>query len=161
MKKYLKKITTRLLVQLVVLFTLLIAPLGIMAPVFAHGCLSDDGHGSLSDCLDAGSCANTTGANCAPQASAETKVNSTIKLVLNMLSFIVGIIAVIMVIVGGLKYITSSGESSNVSSAKNTILYAIIGLIVVVLAQVIVRFVLQKTATVPAGGPPATMIRST
>ncbi len=49
-----------------------------------------------------------------------------------------------MIIVGGLKYITSGGDSGNITSAKNTILYAIVGLIVVALAQIIVRFVLQR-----------------
>jgi hypothetical protein len=55
-----------------------------------------------------------------------------------------------MLIFGGLKYITSGGESSNISAAKNTILFAIIGLIVVALAQVIVQFALNR-ASAPAG----------
>jgi cytochrome bd-type quinol oxidase subunit 2 len=84
-----------------------------------------------------------TGGNCDP-ASAGTSVESVVRTVINLLSLIVGIVAVIMIIIGGLKYITSSGDSANVSSAKNTILYAIIGLVVVALAQVIVRFVLNK-----------------
>jgi hypothetical protein len=71
-------------------------------------------------------------------------VESTIGTIINLLSLIVGVVAVIMIIIGGLKYITSAGDSNNVSSAKNTILYAIIGLVVVALAQVIVRFVLDK-----------------
>lgn len=72
-------------------------------------------------------------------------VNKTLKLGINIFSMIVGFAAIIMIIVGGLKYITSGGESSNISGAKNTILYAIIGLVVVALAQVVVRFVLDKT----------------
>lgn len=63
---------------------------------------------------------------------------------INLLSVAVGVIAVIMVIIGGLKYIMSSGDSNNINSAKNTILYAIIGLVIVAFAQVIVRFVLDK-----------------
>lgn len=63
---------------------------------------------------------------------------------INMFSLVVGLIAIIMIIIGGIKYITSSGEAANVNSAKNTILYAIIGLVVVALAQVIVRYVLKK-----------------
>lgn len=78
-------------------------------------------------------------------------VDGTVKLAISFLSFIVGIAAVIMVMVGGFKYITSSGDSNNISSAKNTILYAIIGLVVAVLAQIIVRFVLNQAAPVPAG----------
>jgi hypothetical protein len=64
--------------------------------------------------------------------------------VVNFLSVIVGVVAVIMIIVGGFRYITSGGESSNVSGAKNTLIYAIVGLIIVALAQFIVHFVLGQ-----------------
>jgi hypothetical protein len=72
------------------------------------------------------------------------KVNKTITLIINIFSIVVGIVAVIMIVLGGLKYITSGGDSNNVTSAKNTILYAVVGLVVVALAQFIVRFVLGK-----------------
>lgn len=85
----------------------------------------------------------STGTEC-PDASAD--VSNIVKTVIDVLSWIVGIISVIMVIVGGLKYILSSGDSNNVNSAKNTILYAIIGLVIVLLAQVIVRFVVNTAA---------------
>ena len=49
-----------------------------------------------------------------------------------------------MIIVGGLRYITSGGESSNISGAKTTIIYALVGLVIVALAQFIVHFVLNK-----------------
>lgn len=71
-------------------------------------------------------------------------VDRIIKLVINIFSLIVGVVSVIMIIIGGLKYITSGGDSGNITGAKNTILYAIIGLVVVALAQVVVKFVLQK-----------------
>jgi Type IV secretion system pilin len=81
-------------------------------------------------------------------AGSEDSVNELITNIVNIFSVIVGIIAVIMIIWGGLKYITSGGDSGNVTGAKNTILYAIIGLIIVALAQIIVRFVLgQATNT--------------
>lgn len=73
-----------------------------------------------------------------------TKINNLVHTVINLLSAIVGVVAVIMIIVGGLRYITSGGNDANVTSAKNTLLYAIIGLIIVALAQIIVRFVLTK-----------------
>jgi hypothetical protein len=63
---------------------------------------------------------------------------------LSLALFLVGIVAVIMIIVGGLRYITSGGNDASVTSAKNTILYAIIGLVIVALAQVLVRFTLSK-----------------
>jgi cytochrome bd-type quinol oxidase subunit 2 len=74
-----------------------------------------------------------------------TRLNKIISTVINIVSIVVGVVAVIMIVFGGLKYITSGGESSNVSSAKNTIIYAIVGLVVVALAQFIVRFVLDKS----------------
>lgn len=74
-----------------------------------------------------------------------SKVNDLIAKIINILSVIVGIIAVIMIIIGGFRYITSGGSSEKITSAKNTILYAIIGLIIVALAQVIVRFILTRT----------------
>lgn len=77
---------------------------------------------------------------------ARDRFNSIIHSIINLFSLVVGVVSVIMIIVGGLKYITSGGDSGNVSGAKNTILYAIIGLVIVALSQVIVRFVLNKFA---------------
>ncbi len=87
-----------------------------------------------------------------------SQASSLIRLAINVFSLVVGVIAVIMIIIGGVKYITSSGDSNNVNSAKNTILYALIGLVVVALAQVIVRFVIHKTATLPECPPGATTL---
>lgn len=84
------------------------------------------------------------GTNCDDGGQATSKVNGLIKLIINIFSIVVGVVSVIMIIIGGLKYITSSGDSNNVTSAKNTILYAIIGLVVVALAQFVVQFVLAK-----------------
>ena len=75
-----------------------------------------------------------------------TRIENVIKTVINIFSAIVGAVSIIMIILGGFKYITSSGDSNNISSAKNTILYAIVGLVVVAFAQVIVQFVLERTA---------------
>jgi len=93
-----------------------------------------------------GASLSTTAANDCTGSNtvAESKVNNILTQVINIFSLVVGVISVIMIIVGGLKYITSGGDSGNVTGAKNTILYAIIGLVVVALAQVIVKFVLAK-----------------
>lgn len=71
--------------------------------------------------------------------------------VVNWFSLIIGIIAVIMLIYGGFRYITSGGSSERVGSAKNTLIYAIIGLVIVALAQIIVHFVLNQTSTAVTG----------
>lgn len=78
-----------------------------------------------------------------PDTSGE--VNGLLKTAISIFSVVIGFIAVIMIIIGGLRYITSAGDSNAVNGAKNTLLYAIIGLVIVALAQVIVRFVLSKT----------------
>ena len=64
--------------------------------------------------------------------------------IINIFSVVVGIVAVIMIIVAGFKYITSGGDSGNITSAKHTLVYAIIGLVVVALSQSIVQFVLDN-----------------
>lgn len=115
----------------------------LVAPVVAPGVVSAqilDCEGSIAECADQG--AKQTD----PEGDddAEGRLGSLIETVINIFSIVVGVVSVIMIIIGGLKYITSGGDSGNVSGAKNTILYAVIGLVVVVLAQIIVRFVLQR-----------------
>jgi hypothetical protein len=83
-------------------------------------------------------------ASCTSDAHGTTSVNSIIKATVNILSWVVGIAAVIMVIVGGFRFVTAGGDSSNVAAARSTILYAIIGLVVAASAQAIVHFVLAK-----------------
>ena len=74
----------------------------------------------------------------------EGDFNDLLAKIINIISVIVGVVAVIMIIFGGFRYITSGGSPEKVTGAKNTILYGIIGLIIVALAQVIVRFVLKQ-----------------
>lgn len=64
----------------------------------------------------------------------------------NIMLFAVGILAVIMIIWGGIRYVLSGGDSGAVSSAKKTILYAVVGLIVAILAYAIVNFVITTIA---------------
>ncbi len=71
----------------------------------------------------------------------DTSFSGIIASVINILSMLVGAVSVIMIIVGGFKYITSNGDANSTKGAKDTIMYALIGLIIVLFAQVIVRFV--------------------
>lgn len=64
--------------------------------------------------------------------------------ILNTFTFIVGAIAVLMIVVGGLRYVTSNGDASQLTSAKNTILYAAIGLVLAAMSNAIVNFVLTN-----------------
>ena len=85
-----------------------------------------------------------SGSDCSSTPQGQVSLNDVIKVAINVLSIIIGVAAVIMVMVGGFRYITAGGDSNNVTSAKNTIMYAIIGLVIVALAQALVQFVLNK-----------------
>jgi type III secretory pathway component EscT len=85
-----------------------------------------------------------TDSNGCKAKSGALTLNGILKNIVNLLSILVGIVSVIMIIVGGFKYITSGGDSSNVQSAKNTIIYAVAGLVVVAISQGLVKFVLNK-----------------
>lgn len=61
-----------------------------------------------------------------------------------IVAVIAGVAAVIMIIIGAIKYVTSGGDSSAAGSAKNTIIFALIGLVVIVLAQAIITFVVSQ-----------------
>lgn len=64
--------------------------------------------------------------------------------IINILLFAIGIISVIMIIIGGLRYVISGGNSTAVTAAKNTILYAIVGLVVAIFAFAIINWVLDS-----------------
>ena len=64
--------------------------------------------------------------------------------VVNVVLFVLGAVAVIMIIIGGFRYVVSGGDSSSVTAAKNTIFYAVIGLIIAILAYAIVNFVVNS-----------------
>ncbi len=94
--------------------------------------------------------ATLNGVNCAQGAGTPTELfgeGSIFTTVVNILLFIIGAICVIMLIWGGIRYTTSAGNSASVTSAKNTIMYAIIGLIIAFLAFAIVNWVLGSIST--------------
>ena len=70
--------------------------------------------------------------------------NGIFKTITNVLLFIIGAISVIMLIIGGIRYTVSNGDSAAVTSAKNTILYAVIGIVVAILAYALVNFVITS-----------------
>ncbi len=125
---------------------------GVVAVAYAGSGANIDANLCQGISLDANTVntAGTAPADTCSEAGANDRVNNIIKTIINIFSLVVGVVSVIMIIIGGFKYITSGGESSNVTSAKNTILYAIIGLVVVALAQILVRFVFSR-ATSTAG----------
>lgn len=127
-------------------------PVALAAPVAlpasAAYAVIGDCPGGIGNSLNEGVNAAVTGneGECATPTSGgqSNSLADIAKKIVNLLSVVVGVVAVIMIIVGGFRYITSGGESSNVSGAKNTLIYAIVGLIIVALAQFIVHFVLSN-----------------
>lgn len=64
--------------------------------------------------------------------------------VLGIVYFIAGIVCVIVIIIGGVRYTISQGESGNVQKAKNTILYAVVGLVVILVAAAVTQFIFDR-----------------
>ena len=91
-----------------------------------------------------GSNLSITPETCAPASSTDNTLTNTIKLIVDLLTLFVGFLSVVFLIFGAFKYISSGGDSGKVTSAKSTILYALIGLAIAVVAQVIVQLVIGK-----------------
>ncbi|HSD56460.1 MAG TPA: pilin [Candidatus Saccharimonadales bacterium] len=125
-----------------VVASLALALIPVLAPVAVSAA-------DIGNNLKCGSNLDATGAGCnSTVTEGSSNLNNVITDIVNIFSVIVGIVSVIMIIYGGFRYVTSGGDSGNVSSAKNTIIYAVIGLVVVALAQFIVQFVLDKVTTI-------------
>ncbi len=89
----------------------------------------------------------TGGGTCPPNAAADRSTLSTVATnFLNIFSAIVGIASVAMIIFSGFRYITAGGDASKISTAQQTIIYAIVGLVIAGFAQVIVRFVIASAS---------------
>lgn len=142
-----QKLKSKLLVLSAFLF--LAVPFAAPVAVSAQDCTS--GSTTANDCIQGGLCSGaqtlTVAAGTQQCSEQDSGLQGIIKTVVNILSIIVGVVAVIMIIVGGFRYITSGGSAEGITAAKNTILYALIGLVIVALAQIIVRFVLTKVTS--------------
>ena len=86
----------------------------------------------------------TEGAKAAKGGLGDITVTGLFGIVSNTLIFLVGAISVIVLIVGGLRYVLSAGNPAQVTSAKNTILYAIVGIVISVAAYAIVQFIFKQ-----------------
>jgi len=142
MFKKIKELSTSLVIAL---------SLGVTMPVLAPAVVSHANNVTSSLCEGITAAESDTGEGVKDEACLTDSgdvgkggIQRIIKNVINLFSLIVGAVSVIMIIYGGFKYITSGGNDSNVGSAKSTIMYALIGLVIVALAQVIVRFVLSS-----------------
>ena len=103
-------------------------------------------------CLEAppGFDSTTPATDCA-QASGEG-IQSVITTALNILTWITGVAAVFVLIIAGFRYVVSGGSSSGVTGAKNMIIYALIGIVIALMAQLIVRFVIGNVGDAARDG---------
>jgi hypothetical protein len=123
----------------------LVAPVALTVPaVYADANIA----GSLCTGTDFEINANGGSASSCKGNAGTDGLNKLLVQVVNIFSGVVGVVAVLMIIIGGFRYITSGGDSNKVGTAKNTLIYAIIGLVIVTLSQIIVRFVLQKANSI-------------
>lgn len=130
MKKVMKSAIGSLFVGMVLALVAVFTPL---APAASAAC-EDGVAGGIG-----------AGVECANPGGVPTVLfgdGSVFNTIINAILYIVGIICVIMLIIGGIRYATSSGDQTQVTGAKNTIMYAVIGLIVAILAYAIVNWVL-------------------
>jgi Type IV secretion system pilin len=88
--------------------------------------------------------ADDTDRSFACQTQESDPVNTTLGKATNILAFITGVAAVIVIIIGGFQYITSAGDSTKVAKAKDMIIYAAVGLVIVAAARTIIMFVISR-----------------
>lgn len=86
----------------------------------------------------------STNSNVVCNSATKDTASSYAMTIINTILYILGIVAVIMIVIGGFRYVVSNGDSSAITGAKNTIFYAVIGLVVAILAFTIVNFVVDK-----------------
>jgi len=118
----------------------------LLIPLFALGVTLVDPESASAVC-NTSNLSIASGADCAKGNDQPSDLfggdNSIFRRVTNILLFLVGAISVIMLIIGGIRYVISGGDQNQVTSAKNTILYAIVGIVVAFLAYAAVNFVTQ------------------
>jgi multisubunit Na+/H+ antiporter MnhB subunit len=117
--------------------------LTIVALLAAVGLVTSFFTPAFAACTSGATCVES-GLNSTGGTGGGTEIGPIIKLIINALLFILGAVAVIMIVIGGIRYTISQGDSGAVTSAKNTILYSVIGLVVALLAYAIVNFVIDQ-----------------
>lgn len=124
----------------------LASPLLLSAEAYADPSADSGGSGS-SACTGSATDCISQGVTNAGGGGNSLKLEDGLKTIVNVLLFVLGAIAVIMIIIGGIRYATSNGDASATKSAKDTVLYAVVGLIVAILAYAIVNFTLSAFKT--------------
>ncbi len=129
----------KIITSLFLTMSLLLAPVSASALSFTPSYFASSGSKAACATLKGLNSGETCG------SSSSTTVNNLISTIINILTYIVGIVTVVMIIISGLRFVTSGGDSQKVAAAKTALIYALIGLIVVALAQAIIHFVINTS----------------
>jgi hypothetical protein len=125
---------------------LLFNVVALSAPIYAASAPgSNAGYGLFAD-SKSDACDGLSQLNDATCGQGQSKIESFAGDIVKVISIIAGIIAVIMIIVAGIRYTTSGGDSNAVGGAKSALIYALTGIAIAALAQVLVHFVLSATS---------------
>jgi hypothetical protein len=101
--------------------------------IFAHGVI-----------VASTACQNITGTECGTGLPQTAAGNNTIPSILQILFGIIGVLTVLMIVIAGLRFVTGQDNPQEVSKAKNTIVYALIGLLIAIAAEGIVSYILGE-----------------
>lgn len=122
---------------------LLSAAVLLPAMVLTVGLVAQPAHAAFDKTIDDGA-GSAKGKNQSESLFGDGSGDGAFTTITNVMLFLIGAISVIMLIIGGIRYVVSGGDSTAVQNAKNTILYAIVGIVVALLAFAVVKFVTQS-----------------
>jgi hypothetical protein len=132
----------------------------LIVPVLALGVVSvasfvspTPTHAAAAGCTEDASGGLAGGAGCAKGDDQQADLfgdTGVFKIITNVMLYVIGAVSVIMLIIGGIRYVVSGGDTGAVTSAKNTILYAVIGIVVAILAYALVNFVITSIGSTGA-----------
>lgn len=142
MKDTLKNLIASLLLIVGVAAVALPAPVGAI-DVFSGSCGGSTSQGNTG-AGNTGTTGNTGSSSSICGAASSDSAPDIVKNIINTMLVVLGMIAVIMIVIGGIRYTTSNGDSSQTKAAKDTILYAVVGLVVAIMAFAIVNFVVGR-----------------
>lgn len=129
----------------------------ILLTVLIFGCyllaspLSAQAKDILGSSAECGSASAGTGSSaiCTDDATAQANPNDNpvidrLQDITKIVAFVAGAAAIILILVGSLQYITADGDSNKIKGARDTVIYALVGLVIIVLSAIIVEFALNK-----------------
>lgn len=123
----------------------LVLSIGLAVPLFSAPASADLFSGAKGEACAAVDATDSSGkCDQSKLDQGQTSLSKTLITLLNLLTIVVGLLSVIMIIISGIRFVSSNGDPNHVTSARNTLIYALVGLVVVAFAQIIVKLVLDR-----------------